>query len=204
MPSKNIVEEPIPDSFYHIYARGNNKQPIFVDNFDFDYFINLLYRYLSLEEVKTQKYYYPSFFNQIKILAYCLKDNHFHLLIYQKEKNGVEKFMRSVMTSYSMYFNLRYHRTGSVFESRYKSSYIFDDDYLCHVSRYIHLNPRSWRRYKYSSLRYYKNSSAPAWLDTSIILSQFKNRKDYYDFVLENETTHNQLNSIKHHLTDIL
>ena len=200
MPSRNIVKEPSPDSFYHIYARGNNKQPIFVDDFDFDYFINLLYRYLSPDKIKIQKYYYPSFFGQIKILAYCLKDNHFHMLIYQKNKSDIEKFMRSIMTSYSMYFNLRYHRTGPLFESRYKSSYVMGDDYLCHISRYIHLNPRCWRRYKYSSLRYYQNSPNPVWLDVDTILDQFSNRKAYYDYVLEDEISHNQLNEIKHSL----
>lgn len=197
MPSRNIVKKPIDDSYYHIYVRGNNKQFIFIDDYDFDYFISLFYRYLSHDEIKKQKYHYPCFIDRIKIIAYCIKSNHFHILAYQKESNGVEKFMRSIMTSYSMYFNLRYSRTGPLFESRYKSSYVCDDNYLCHVSRYIHLNPRSWRRYKYSSLKFYKNGHEPSWLDTAIILNQFKNRNNYYDFVLENEETHKQLKEAK-------
>ena len=67
--------------------------------------------------------------------------NHIHLLVYQHQPQAMAQFMRSVLTSYSRYFNKRYKRSGSLFESRYKASLISDDAYLEHISRYIHLNP---------------------------------------------------------------
>jgi putative transposase len=167
MPSRNIKKEQAPDSYYHVYVRGSNKQKLFIE-----------------------------------VLAYCLMPNHFHLLLYQFDVPYLEKFMRSLMTSYGKYFNLKYKRTGPVFESRYKAVRIDQDIYLQHITRYIHLNPRFWERHKYSSLNYYRFGNEPYWLHTTKILDLFDSRQDYIEFVSDYEEMHDMLGNLRHQLAD--
>jgi putative transposase len=77
----------------------------------------------------------------IAIGAYCLMPNHFHILIKPLVENGVSTFMKKLSTSYSMYFNKRYERTGSLFEGKFKSQHVDSDEYLKYLFSYIHLNP---------------------------------------------------------------
>jgi len=203
MPSRNIKKEQAPDSYYHIYVRGNNKQKIFLDNSDFKYFLKLFDRYLSADQaISKTGDIYPHFFGEIEVLAYCIMSNHFHLLLYQVNVPSLEKFMRSLMTSYGKYLNLKYKRTGPVFESRYKAVRIDQDAYLQHVSRYIHLNPKRWKCYKHSSLRYYRLGQEPFWLHTAKILDIFESRQNYMDFVSDYEEMHEILDELKYQLAD--
>ena len=201
MPARNALKIQVADAYYHIYARGNNKQPIFRSEDDFDYFVYLINRYLSNKEVLNDYHrVYPNFNNKVILLAFCLMPNHFHLLIYQNEVPFLEKFMQSLMTSYGKYFNLKYKQSGPVFESRYKAVLVESESYLLHISRYIHLNPRTWKGYKYSSLKYYKGDDAPNWIDTSKILELFNNPKEYLNFVSEYKQMRDSLKDLKHAL----
>ena len=203
MPSRNIVKEYAPDSFYHVYARGTNKQKIFCDASDFRYFRSLFVRYLSNKHKKSKDGVpYPHFTQRIQLLAYCLMSNHFHLLIFQKDIDDLQLFMRSIMTSYSRYFNLKYKRTGSLFESRYKASRIDSDQYLQHISRYIHLNPRYWENYYNSSLKFYRDGNEPEWLKTDLILDIFTTRLAYFNFVADYEEMRDMLAEMKYQLAD--
>ncbi len=203
MPSRNVKKEQAPDSYYHVYVRGGNKQKIFIDDADYKYFLKLFDRYLSQTPVisKTNEVY-PNFQNKIEILAYCLMKNHFHILVYQYDVPFLEKFMRSIMISYSRYFNLKYKRTGPIYENRYKAVRIDQNTYLQHVSRYIHLNPRVWERYRYSSLRYYRDENVLFWLNTNRILEQFTSKQKYLEFVSDYEEMHDTLGEIQHQLAD--
>ncbi len=203
MPSRNVIKEQAPESYYHVYARGSNKQHLFIDDRDYRHFLGIFERYLSVDTAisKTGEIY-PNFRGRIEIVAYCLMPSHFHILVYQKDTPFLEKFMQSLMTSYSRYYNLKYKRTGPVFGSRYKASRIDQDSYLLHVSRYIHLNPRSWRRYEYSSIDYYCGKNKPVWLNTDAIMSQFGGKKEYLEFVSDYEDMHNILDEIKDQLID--
>jgi REP element-mobilizing transposase RayT len=184
MPGKNIIKQDVADSYQHVYARGHSRQKIFVDEQDYITFLNLLERYLSAEEAKDPYgVSYPNFFNKVELLAYCLMPNHVHLLIYIRQPGEMGKFMRSVMTSYSRYFNKKYKRSGSLFESRYKASMISDETYLEHISRYIHLNPKQWRNYDYSSLPYYLQQDEVSWIRPKRILEQFSGPAEYLEFV---------------------
>lgn len=110
--------------------------------------------------------------------------------------------MRSLMTSYSRYFNLKYKRTGPLFESRYKAVRLDNDSYLQHITRYIHLNPRLWQTYRYSSLNYYRAGREPEWLNTSKVLELFLSRKDYLEFVADYEEQKDMLAELKHQLAN--
>lgn len=198
MPSKNVIKDHIPESYYHVYARGNNKQDIFIKQGDYGYFLGLLERYLSKAKIKSRAgVLYPNFIDRIELLSYCLMSNHFHILIYQFDKNDMEKLMRSLMTSYSRYFNLKYKRTGSVFNSRYRAVKINQDSYLLHISRYIHLNPENWEDYKYSSWKYYVNRNEPDWLKPEKIFDLFTSQSDYYKFVYDYKEERDKLAIIK-------
>lgn len=201
MPSRNVIKEQVPNSYYHVYARGINKQKIFAESFDYQYFLKLFECYLSKNpSISKTGEVYPHYLDNIQILVYCLLSNHFHIHIHQTNVPYLEKFMRSLMTSYSRYFNLKYKRTGPVFESCYKAVRIDDEEYLQHISRYIHLNSRLWERYKHSSLGYYRGGREPSWLNTKTILDRFKSRYEYIEFVADYQERHSILNGIKYQL----
>jgi REP-associated tyrosine transposase len=203
MPRRNVLRSDAPDSFYHVYARGHSKHRIFLDEQDYLFFLNLLERYLASEEIKSRhRVVYPNFYNKIELLAYCLMPNHFHLLVYQHQASALTAFMRSLMTSYSLYFNKKYKRSGSLFESRFRASLITDGAYLEHITRYIHLNPRLWRDYEYSSLPYYLQRLEVSWLNPRRILNLFSSPADYLQFVEDYEESKKMQDILKHELAD--
>lgn len=128
--------------------------------------------------------------------------NHFHMLVFQQEEKSMAAFMRCVMNSYTRYFNFKYKRSGPLFESRYKAAMVTSTEYLEHVSRYIHLNPRYWKFYHYSSIDYYRNGGEPEWLQTKSILEMFVSRKEYMQFLADYESHKIMLDRIKYELAD--
>ena len=205
MPSRNVLKVDVEHSYYHIYARGASKQKILVDEQDYVFFTRLFERYLSKEVTVSKKgTIYPKYSGKIELLCYCLMSNHFHLLIYQIEPSAMSKLMKSIMTSYSRYFNLKYKRSGPVFESRYKASRIDQQTYLEHISRYIHMNPRYWKQYPYSSIAYFTKAKTPTpdWLKPNKILGLFRSKKSYAEFVANYEDHRQVLEEIKYDLAD--
>jgi putative transposase len=204
MPSRNTRRQDAAESFHHIYARGICKANIFHDSNDKDYFLYLLSRHLSITPtVNKQGYIYPHFREQVELLAYCLMDNHFHMLFYQARQGVLSELMQSILSAYTAYSNRKYKRTGPLFESRFKAALINNGTYLMHISRYIHLNPRSWKRYQYSSLLHIRKANEPAWLQTSKILALFKNRKEYLVFVADYQAHKQALEDIKYELANL-
>lgn len=164
MPARNVNKPNVPDAYYHVYFRGVGKQAIFIDDTDYYFFLSLFERHLSLDEKGSSFGCYPHLRGAVELLSFCLMPNHVHLLLYQVETDAMSQLMRSILTSYSRYFNKKYKRSGPLFETRYKASMIGDDTYLLHITRYIHMNPRYWKRYRYSSIRYYIGDVTPEWL----------------------------------------
>lgn len=134
--------------YYHVYNRGNSKQKIFLDIKDYHRFIDLLYalnreeRFNFSDSLKGISVYEDEQNSPlVSIGAYCLMPNHFHILITPKTEDGVSRFMQKLLTAYVMYFNGKYKRTGSLFEGKFKATYINNDRYLKYLFSYIHLNP---------------------------------------------------------------
>ena len=201
MPSRNVLKIDIADSYYHVYARGASRQEIFLESADYYMFLSLFRRYLSAEDVKDSAgMSYAKLYDDIQLLSYCLMPNHFHLLLYQVNEGAMQRLMRGVMTAYSRYFNKKYDRSGGLFETRYKASRISCDTYLMHITRYIHLNPKEWREYSYSSLRFYLQAHDEDWVDEQPIVALFPSRESYGDFVAEYEGIKDTLEQIKHEL----
>ena len=144
MRKHNLISENI----YHVYNRGVEKRQLFMDEQDYVRFIKCLclfndskpilnaeYKFKNLDDVATDR-------NMIvDILSFCLMPNHFHLLLRQKEENGITKFMRKLCVGYANYFNLRYERVGGLFQGRFKSVLIQHDSQFTYIPYYIHLNP---------------------------------------------------------------
>ena len=133
--------------YYHIYSRGVEKRPIFIDDYDRDRFIKLLYiansahpfvfrevQQTPLNEIEREK-------SLVSIGAYVLMDNHFHILIKEIEEGGISLFMKKLLTGYSSYFNKRHNRTGILFQSRFQFKHVVRDEQLKYLFSYIHLNP---------------------------------------------------------------
>jgi putative transposase len=115
-----------PGALYHVTSRGNAGQKIFWTDKDRRYFIELL-AYI-IERFRWVCY------------AYCLMDNHYHLVIETREAN-LSKGMRQLNGIYTQKYNWKHHRTGHVFQGRYKAIIVDRDAYLLEVCRYVVLNP---------------------------------------------------------------
>lgn len=182
MPTRNSRKTYIPDTYYHVYSRGLNKQAIFRDSSDYAFFLNLFERYLSPQPKKKQNGQPAvSFADTLSLLSFCFMPNHIHLLFYQHENEyAMTDLLQRVFTGYSMYFNKKYERSGPLFQSRYLASIINSDEYLHHITRYIHRNPHFWRDYPYSSLSDYTGETARDWIETGSVLELFNNNRTAY------------------------
>lgn len=200
MPSKHIIKTYIEDGYYHVYNRGVEKRAIFLDDQDYRVFLHLLKTYLSPPPPPEKQHTHPltkvagftparlrpffkSLHEEVKLLAYCLMPNHFHLLLHQKTRQGMTKLLRRLCTTYSLYFNRRYKRVGPLFQGRYKAALVNEDFYLLHLSRYLHLQPRELTRtdlvkYPYSTYQYYLGLKEAAWVRPEKILAFFKKAKE--------------------------
>lgn len=130
--------------YYHIYNRGSNKQVIFHDTQDYFYFQKLLHLMNTPLRKQTRDFHHYENSNEknlVSIGAYCLMPNHFHILIKQEIDDGTSLFMKKILTSYAMFYNKKYKRTGVLFEGRFKAKYANVDEYLQYLFAYIHLNP---------------------------------------------------------------
>ena len=166
--SARIISE---SGYIHIYTRGNSKQILFENRSDYIYYLKLL-KQLSQEK-------------DIKICAFCLMENHTHMLVYDKN-NKISDFMKILNLTYTGYFNKKYKRSGSLFEGRYKSIPVESEEYLLTVFRYVLNNPRdgnvsSADKYPYSSYSRYGKSES--FVDTSVFQELIGDQADYDDFL---------------------
>lgn len=199
MPARNVIKTYLPNSYYHCYNRGVEKRTIFMDDQDYRVFLSFLKSLLSpipstshpttevtgLHPVRPRPLI--SISEKVQLVCYCLMPNHFHLLIWQPEPSGMKTLMQKLCTGYAMYFNKKYQRVGALFQGTYKATNIFEDNYLLHLSRYIHLNPSGINQdptlYPYSSLKYYLSGNPPEWLNPSHVLEYFdKSQFSHYTY----------------------
>ncbi len=203
MASRNRVKQYIKDSFYHIYNRGVEKRTVFIDDQDYRVFLNLLKRYLDKKPAKDSKgREYKSLHGKMELLAFCLMPNHFHLLIYQSDEQAMTRLMRGLCTSYTSYFNKKYDRIGPLFKDRYKASRIARDDYLMHISRYIHRNPKEYMSWGYSSYSYYTDQKGASWVQTKRITELFGSKDKYKQFVADYEDYKDSIDEITFELAN--
>lgn len=144
----------VTGEYYHIHNRGIDKRVIFKLERDYERFMMLLYLANSKDSIRLDNLVNNQHknFEEIMVLdkgeplvsvgAWCLMTNHFHLLIRQEIDGGITKFMSKLGIGYSMFFNIKYQRKGSLFGGLFKSKLVgTDDNYLQQLFAYIHLNP---------------------------------------------------------------
>jgi putative transposase len=115
------------NTIYHVITRGNQKQNVFRDQVDYQEYLKLLQKY---------KHQY-----NFQIYCFCLMPNHVHLLLEISKGNLLNKIMRGITLSYTIYFNYRYKTVGHLWQGRYKSKIISRDAYLLECINYIEANP---------------------------------------------------------------
>jgi len=168
-------------AFYHVIVRGNQRRDIFRDDRD---------RQTYLKRVEHYRSRY-----RFNIYAYCLMNNHVHILIETKEV-GLSKVMQGIQFTYTQYYNRRYGSVGHLFQGRYKAILCDREAYLLGLVRYIHLNPVRLKhphdpwRYRWSSHRGYLGEKIPVGVETSGVLGEFgrvlsKARQQYMSFMKE-------------------
>jgi REP element-mobilizing transposase RayT len=209
MPSKNVVKIYAKNNYYHVYNRGVEKRNIFEDKQDYKVFLGYLKQQLSrppdpakllktftlqCETFKGVPRQPKNFSKEINLVAYSLMPNHFHFLLLQHSSDSMKRFMQSLLIRYSMYFNKKYDRVGSLFQGAYKAVLVRNDSYLLHLSRYIHLNPSEYYANlatAYSSYAEYLGLRKTKWIKPDIVLNFFNNKtilelakiNSYKDFV---------------------
>lgn len=182
------MEKPqfVQERIYHIYNRGVEKRKVFLDKNDHYRFIHDLYELNDEEPTYNSAYYNYNSINLVEvkprqqrdkprkllvdILAFVLMPNHFHLLLKQRKKNGIVRFMQKLGTGYTMYFNKRYERVGGLFQGSYKAVMPIEEAHFTYLPLYIHLNPIKICRGRTSTngmidfLRNYRWSSFPDYI----------------------------------------
>ncbi len=147
MPRKarNLLES----LFIHQMCQGFNREYIFEERVE-------KLKYLSLMKKYQEKF-------DIDIIAYCIMDNHVHMLLYAKNINDISCFMKEVNSQYAMYYNRRKNRVGYVFRNRFTSKAIINKQQLLACIKYIHMNPvkakmvENEEEYYFSSYQEYNN-----------------------------------------------
>ena len=152
-----------PNAWYHILNRGRRKELIFIDKKDY-------YRFIDLLKDTSEQW-------NLRIAAYCLMPNHYHLLVQTPDAN-ISRCMRHIDGVYTQRFNRHHECNGSLFRGRYKSILVDADRYLLQLARYIHYNPLKAGltdridRYLWSSHRgYLSNAEKWNWLYKDFVFS---------------------------------
>lgn len=166
------IPRPISDRrYYHLMAKGISSLPIFENRTDYVHFLN------NLKQYSTD--------HHITVNAYCLMNNHIHLLICDPKQNK-SAFMKRLLGNYALWFNKKYDRSGHLFQSRYACTPIESDDLLCTVFRYILNNPREAgicpaADYLWSSYDRYGNPNS--FVDTKVLVELLGSFDEYAAYI---------------------
>lgn len=177
----------LPGLFHHIMSQGINKEYIFNDD-------NLKQRYRAIVKDKIQQ-------NNINIIAYCIMDNHVHMLANIQNIEDMCKFMQQVNTTYAKFYNKFYNRVGYVFRNRYLAKPILDERQLKKCVVYIHRNPviakmvEKESEYKFSSYNEYLEDINEEKLICSNSSEILFGKKSIKEFNQEYENLHNYKDS---------
>lgn len=214
MPARNLLRIKEIGIYSHIYNKGVEKRILFNDEDDYTVFLGFLKDYLSAPKhpdslKKAFKVHGRTFqgtphqpknyFNQVELISYNLMPDHFHLILHQKTRGSLENFIRSLCTRYSIYYNKKYHRTGSLFEGPYKSVQITDGSQLLQLTRYLHYAS------DYTSYAEFLGKRETSWVNPKVVQSYFdrvqaelfKETDSYKNFVEKYEFDQKGKDSIK-------
>lgn len=181
--------------FYHIYNRGTDKRAVFLDDTDIERFLYCMDIFNAIKPIGSLyeheldiRHGRPTSIRTKKlanIICYCLNFNHYHLLLEQLADGGISEFMKRLGGGFTKYFNIKYRRSGVLFQGKFKSSHVDSNEYLLHIGAYINLNNKVHKlqqkifRSSWDEFLSTKKSSICA---PQIILQQFKNHNEFKAF----------------------
>ncbi len=201
---------------YHVYNRGVEKRDVFLDEGDYSRFVHNLYEMNDRNPVRNVHYFLNHktdtvearklFSNQqrdrlVDILVFTLMPNHFHLILRQVKEKGIVRFMQKLGTGYTMYFNKKYERVGSLFQGRFKAEHVIGEEHFIHLPHYIHTNPLKMSNtgidpvtylseYRWSSFQdYIGRQNFPAVIERGFLLDIFGDEEKYMEYTEQRLST---------------
>jgi REP element-mobilizing transposase RayT len=132
----------MPEEHYHCYNRGVDKRVIYQDPQDYAYFMKLLIALNTAEVFGHMRLHNGKrpINPPVTILSFCLLPNHYHIVLRCNVEGGVSKYLQRVIGGYTMYFNQKNNRTGSLFQGKFKAKHIVTDQSLSQVVAYVYRN----------------------------------------------------------------
>ena len=186
----------IKTTAFHVITQGINRSYIFENPEDIKYYIKVMYK--LNEQCK------------IKILAYCIMNNHAHILIETDKINNLSKYMQRLNTIYAKYYNKKYNRVGYVFRDRYKSEGIYGEKHLYNCIKYIYDNPvkagicKRPEEYLYSNYRRIDKQPKENYVFMDIDEDKAKCEKFIEEFLIENNIILDDLKKDKIKLKELI
>lgn len=185
----------VNNEYYHVFNRGVDKREVFTCPDDLERFMQSMDEFNTLKPIGS--IYENSFLKGkpqlggstsklVEFVCYCVNPNHYHFILKQVADGGIEKFMQRIGTGYTMFFNNKNKRSGALFQGRFKSKLIDNNEYLLHLSAYVNLNDRVHRlggsTSKSSWEEYVSEKEGFCGGEKGLILEQFKNVEEYKKF----------------------
>lgn len=181
MPAKNIFRVKNEGVTLHIYNEGVEQKAIFPEKEDRETFVEYLNEYLAPKNDKEIKKSFvvngkvylgktrtpQNYHRKVELLCYSIQPTHFHIIVEQITANSVERFVRSLCTRYSIYFNKKYARVGSLFRGPYKSIQIENLSDLCLLSKYLNSSDPNISK---NSLAEYTGQRFTVWVNPKKVL----------------------------------
>lgn len=187
----------IKTSYFHVITQGINKSFIFDDVSDIKYYISLMYK--LKEEF------------QLKILSYCIMNNHTHMLLKVEEIKEMSKYMQKLNSKYARYYNKKYSRVGYVFRDRFKAEGIYSEKHLNNCIKYIYDNPvkagicKKAKDYPYSNYKKISNEYEDEYVFIDIDEEPKKRCKDVInEYLCENKLNLINLKDNENKLRDLI
>ena len=182
--------------FFHVITQGINKSYIFEKSEDIKYHIKTMYK-LSAQ-------------HEIKIIAYCIMNNHVHMLIETDGIKELSKYMQRLNTTYAKYYNKKYNRVGYVFRDRYKSEGIYSEEQLYNCIKYIYDNPvkagicNRPEEYPYSNYKKINKNLKENYIFIDIEDDKKTSEEVIQDYLTENDVKLEELKNDKIRLKEII
>jgi hypothetical protein len=189
----------VAGEYYHVFNRGVDKRTIFEDRLDADRFMQSIIAFNFTEPTGS---IYEKFYSKkkkpdkrlwegnesrlVSFVCYAILPNHYHFLLTPLVDGGLEKFMQKLGNGYTKYFNEKHKRSGVLFQGKYKSVLIENNEQLLHTSAYINLNIKVHPKFGHRMSKLGLSSSWDEYLknvrgicDRDLILGQYKNPQEY-------------------------